>query len=357
MRVLESMASGSALERSSLSVATPRKHARKPRGWAKLQRVKRDNEGSAGFEQHGTLSRVSPQERAILLETLAKLRRSVALETAVSELIAVKKAAGKSKRYCRDLYLRLGRRLSAPFKGKGIREISTADLNGFLGSLDVAPGTRNTFRRDILTLWRFAEKHDWADAKTAKNTEAAPKAGKSPFILSVEQARALMAESHQDNFTRTLHAIGLFAGIRVGEITKLEWKHINLAEGFINLPPEIVKGKKSRRLVPIQPNLREWLQPIAKTHGPVLDFYPRTHSRAARKRAGITQWVTHTARHCYASYRLAQIQNPAQVALECGHDQAVLFEHYRELVRPADAERFFAIRPNQESGKIVSFAA
>ena len=48
----------------------------------------------------------------------------------------------------------------------------------------------------------------------------------------------------------------------------------------------------------------------------------------------------------------------AQVALESGHDQAVLFAHYRELVRPKDAERYFSIRPASEAaGKIVAIGA
>jgi integrase len=326
----------------------PKRAQKEAEGWAKQQRVRREAHGTSSFENH--FDSVSPAEKRILLDVLARMRNSVSIEQAVVEFINAKKGAGRSRRYCNELRVRLGR-LCTAFEGKTIAQISTADLEGFLTGLNVAAETRNTFRRRFSALWSFADKRGWVQAKTAKDTERAPVVTKSPAILSVEQATALMTESHQDNFTRALHAIGLFAGLRVAEIQKLDWKHVKLAEGWIDLPAEIVKGKKNRRLVPIQANLREWLQPLAKTHGPVLDFYPRTQSRAARKRAGIVAWVTHTARHCYASYRLAQIQNPAQVALECGHDQAVLFEHYRELVKPSDAERYFAIRPQEDKGE------
>ena len=47
---------------------------------------------------------------------------------------------------------------------------------------------------------------------------------------------------------------------------------------------------------------------------------------------------------CFVSYRLASTQNAPKTALESGRDQAILFAHYRELVRPKDAERFFSIR-------------
>jgi hypothetical protein len=46
---------------------------------------------------------------------------------------------------------------------------------------------------------------------------------------------------------------------------------------------------------------------------------------------------------CFVSNRLASTQNAPETALESGHDQAILFAHYRELVRPKDAERFFSI--------------
>jgi hypothetical protein len=47
-------------------------------------------------------------------------------------------------------------------------------------------------------------------------------------------------------------------------------------------------------------------------------------------------------------------------ALEAGHDQAILFRHYRELVKPKDATRYFAIRPMteaEEKGKITAMVA
>ena len=62
-------------------------------------------------------------------------------------------------------------------------------------------------------------------------------------------------------------------------------------------------------------------------------------------------------RHSFVSYRLAATGNAAQTALESGHDQAILFAHYRELVKPKDAERFFAIMPAAVTEKIVPIAS
>ena len=120
---------------------------------------------------------------------------------------------------------------------------------------------------------------------------------------------------------------------------------------------EKISKTRSRRRVPILDNLRAWLQPIAKLSGPVLvDPDTRYRHEATRARAGIKVWPQNCMRHSFVSYRLAATQNAPQVALESGHDQAILFAHYRELVRPKDAERFFSIRPGRKDvgEKIVS---
>ena len=67
----------------------------------------------------------------------------------------------------------------------------------------------------------------------------------------------------------------------------------------------------------------------------------------ARKEAGI-KWPSNAARHSFASYHLALQQDAAKTALQLGHtNTAVLFQHYRELARPEDAEAYFAITPDK----------
>lgn len=60
-------------------------------------------------------------------------------------------------------------------------------------------------------------------------------------------------------------------------------------------------------------------------------------------------------RHSFLSCRLAATGNAAQTALESGRDQAILFAHCRELVRPKDAERFWSIRLEGSADNLVAF--
>lgn len=322
-------------------------------GWAQLQRVKRQNQGGQAFDDR-ELSVYGLSVADAIRFTLEHYRRqsaSVPVDEAVQQLIASKRAAGRSEAYLRVLRLNLAK-LVAHFDGKVISTISTQDIERFLASLNVAPGTWNTIRRDAVTLWSFAQKVRLVQENVAKAAECATAIDQPPGILLPEQAAALLAES-TDNDILALHAIGLFAGLRVSELKALDWRDVDLGGGFIHVQAKVSKTR-SRRLVPILDNLLAWLQPIAKPSGPVVGWLRNRHE-ATRKAAGILEWPQNAMRHSFVSYRLASTGNAAQTALESGHSQAVLFAHYRELVRPKDAARYFSIRPlGQAQEKILA---
>ena len=98
------------------------------------------------------------------------------------------------------------------FEDKTVEQISTADLEGFLASLNVAAETRNTFRRDIRTLWSFAEKRGWATATTAKNTERAKAIDRNRPAFSRPQRPPHCCTESKHNDLPAFHAIGVFAG-------------------------------------------------------------------------------------------------------------------------------------------------
>ncbi|MCB1086373.1 MAG: hypothetical protein KDM63_04960, partial [Verrucomicrobiae bacterium] len=58
-------------------------------------------------------------------------------------------------------------------------------------------------------------------------------------------------------------------------------------------------------------------------------------------------WPRNGLRHCYASYHLARYRNPAELVLNLGHhdDADTLFNHYRGLVKPSDADAYWSITP------------
>ena len=72
--------------------------------------------------------------------------------------------------------------------------------------------------------------------------------------------------------------------------------------------------------------------------------------------AGILKWPDNALRHSFASYHVAHFKDAKALALEMGHtDSGMLFNHYRELVKPKEAERYWNIRP-ATTEKIVPVA-
>jgi integrase len=152
-------------------------------------------------------------------------------------------------------------------------------------------------------------------------------------------------------------AIGAFAGIREAEIKRLDWSEVDLARGHIEIKAAKAKSAR-RRIIPIQPNLAEWLSPYAAMKGSVVPEGARGKLDRVCKAAGLSHWPQNGLRHSFASYRLAAIHDAPRVAAELGHTTPqLLYSTYRELVLPEEAERYCQLVPEAKAKNVVSFSA
>src|SRR5207302_5868356 len=148
-----------------------------------------------------------------------------------------------------------------------------------------------------------------------------------------------------------------FAGLRRAELERLDWREVDLQAGLIEVTAKKAKSAR-RRFVRIQPNLTKWLQPYAQLSGNVTPPKYRELLDAAREAAGIEQWPHNALRHSFASYHLARFNDAAALALELGHTNSnLVFAHYRQLVAPKQATRYWKIAPAGAGKKVIQFAA
>ncbi|HMF46809.1 MAG TPA: hypothetical protein VKE29_09060, partial [Candidatus Udaeobacter sp.] len=76
-----------------------------------------------------------------------------------------------------------------------------------------------------------------------------------------------------------------------------------------------------------------------------------------RERATLrAEWPQNALRHSFGSYHLAQFNDAAKLALEMGNSPSVIFRHYRQLVKPKQAERYWKLEPVADGKQIVAFA-
>jgi integrase len=274
---------------------------------------------------------------------------------AVEELITAKESAGMSDRYVEDLRQRL-RRFAKDQAGY-ISHITALDIIDWLARLGLKPRSVNNFQGALYTLFSYAESKKYIiKGENPVPAKKIMKETEGPITIFTPDEMLGLLKKAPSEFIPIL-ALGGFAGFRSAEIARMEWSEIDLTGGFIHLGANKAKTAE-RRLVPITPNCALWLAPYAHMKGKVWKG-TENELEAARNQtteAGGVPWKHNALRHSFVSYRVADIQNVAQVSIEAGNSPEVIKSNYLELVRPAAAKAWFSLTPEQPVN-VVSIAA
>ncbi len=261
--------------------------------------------------------------------------------------IAEQFAASRRQSGCSDHYISQCKKtmsdVANAFSGKMLADLKTAELDAWLGDLPFSAKTKNGMRIILVACGNWAEGRGYL----VKGGSPFPamiryKETKAPVtIFTPENITSLLAKA--DKTLRPFLAIGAFAGLRMAELQRLDWREIDLERGFITVAASKAKTRQ-RRLVPISDSLNLWLTPCKRMIGPVC-AHQRPQIAAAALCKGFS-WAKNGLRHSYISYRLAILHDTARVALEAGNSPEVIFGHYRELVTPEAAKAWFDVRPS-----------
>src|SRR5947207_5447110 len=294
---------------------------------------------------------------AFYLDHLERIRRcNITVAQLAAEVLAAKQKDGFGALYLTDLRKRLNR-FARDFGTRPIAAITVEELDDWLRNLECAPKTRANFRANIGVLFSYAERRRMIDTNPVKRTSAPKLVDKAPEIFSINELTALLnsAQSTSPDVVPML-TVAAFAGLRDAEIKRLAWNEIDLARGFIEVKASKTKSAR-RRLIRIQPNLATWLTPYASMTGAVVPTNSRTKIDRVWHAAGLHRWPLNGLRHSFASYRVAATNDAAVVAAELGHTSTkMLYSTYREVVCPAEAERYWNIAPADESN-VIEFSA
>ena len=290
------------------------------------------------------------------VDYLERVRRSgVTVAQLSDEVIEAKRRDGMSTAYLADLRKRFGR-FCRDFGKRPIATVTVEEIDNWLRDLPLSPKSRANYRANIGVLFSYAKRRRLIDFNPVEFTAKPKLPDNPPEIFEVDELRSLLevAQRTQPDVIPML-AIGAFAGLRDAEIKKLSWDEVKLGRGHIDVKAAKAKSAR-RRLVPLLPNLAAWLRPYNGMSGAVVPIGARKKLDRVREVAGLTRWPKNGLRHSYASYRLAATNNAPVVASELGHSTpAMLYAHYRELVLPDEAERYWKIVPAAEAN-VVAFS-
>lgn len=199
----------------------------------------------------------------------------------------------------------------------------------------------------LSALFGFAVRREWIARNPVRQLERIRIERKAPFILNVDQARALMGYvvAKKPNEI-AFFTFALFAGVRPEEIERITWQSIDLDRGMVTIDAAASKVRR-RRIMDIEPNAIAFLK-LAKAKGariPVKKMTRRRYLDHAERLLGFNTWPQDSLRHSAASYLLAKHKNAGLVADRLGNSPSILLRYYRELVGPDDCAAFWAITP------------
>jgi len=289
------------------------------------------------------------------LERCALVVESPAVKKAVADYIETKRAAGRSHEHVRDLTNRL-----TPF-GEAfcctLAELKSEHVQEWLSALKVGPRSRRNYLTSIRALAAHAERKGWMPkgGLDLSSFEREEEPLGEVAIFTPEELQAILGACRREMLPFVL--IGAFCGLRHAEIARIQWGQIHFEEdphfphGWVEVKASQAKNaskmrSKARRLVPMTETLAAALKPLAKAPEVLVCPFQNTSNEVWKiGQASGVEWKPNGLRHSYASYRLALVRDAARVADELGNSAAMVFRHYRALVTPGQAEKWFKISP------------
>jgi integrase len=253
------------------------------------------------------------------------------------------------------------------FGSRFIVDIEQTDIEQWLSGRDWSATTYNDSLQMTGQFWKHAIKNRWAvnnpvtDIKRLKVADApvkiyTPDALQKQLFVLRGKAPELVAVA----------AVGAFGGVRIREISRLDWVQLNqaLQTGYIEMHGAQTKTGKSRN-VPVSDNLKEWLLTCRKEFGPIfprrwLEKTKRHNDRLnelgryIQKKTKV-KWQSNGWRHSFGTYHFKLHGDPHATITAMGTSIAKLDRHYMskaQVVSKAMAEAWFNIYP-EPTGQIL----
>lgn len=249
-----------------------------------------------------------------------------------------------------------------------LADITTAQIEAIIA--DRAPTSRKMHTRNLKVFWKWASSppREWANMSVTNSLEAVRTSSEEDItVLTPEEATAIMRAAEIEGPAASIcFALAIFAGVRRytkdGELTRLKWGDIR--EDHIEIGKSVAK-KISRRLIPICPTLRAWIDATrgdAKNNDPVTPPNWIDVDKAVRRRAGfdvaartlkkppaptLGKWRNNVCRHTNASAEIATGTPLEDLIFKFGHigSMDVLRKNYVSRMTETEALKIKSILP------------
>lgn len=271
--------------------------------------------------------------------------RSVPVSILSQRVLSAQEQDGASQDHRRTTRLVLTA-FSEDFCERSVASISTGEIDAWLrGQIKndgepMAATSRNAYRRYLSLAWSHARTQGWVRENIVADVPQAKEEEEDVIFLSPEQAEAFLRACSPRLIAHT--ALCLFGGLRPAEAAKLTWQEIGATE--FRVRASIAKTRRNRH-PPVSAQLAEWLSCAWRRPDGRIGFSVDDH-RAAARAAGLHPWPQNCLRHSYGTFGWL-VMDEDTLARNMGNSPAIIIKDYRGVATRSDADRFFALMPNE----------
>jgi integrase len=298
------------------------------------------------------------------LRVMSEKAASVTFGAAFDRFAELKQT--KSAKYQQEI--RHAKAKFEPLIGKLICDVSLQDIEPILDTLPAA--SRNAKMRRLRSVFNLAIKRGWMLSGTSPiaRLDFADGQHKEVEVIPVGQVAKMLDHALKNDLELLpFLTLGFFCGIRPdGELQKIEWRDIDLADHIVTIRPDVSKTQR-RRFPEISENAIAWLEAYRQSGGRMgrgrvvpFSFSVLRKKRRANWKAIAgekARWIQQGMRHTFCSNWLAIHGDINKLVLQSGHDSVdTMWRSYHKGVKKAQAEKFWAIMPRSLGlRKIVYF--
>ena len=278
--------------------------------------------------------------------------------------------SGRSGDYLQSLNA-MGRKLLPKIGKRLVSDLEHREVADLLAKFYPTAYGFNAAVRSLSPAFERAVRQGWTNENPCKRIEKKDTGRHEIKFLTVEQARNVLTsckdfrkDETKPEFMRkdcrdclAAVALMLFGGIRPKEVSRLEWKDIDLTDCTVRVSNKKAKTDRSRYFEMPEP-LKEWLQtiPVGERVDSVVPGSWQHKWKAVRRHAGIAD-IADALRKTFVTHHLAAYGDVNKTRAIIGHEVGdVLFSHYRGAVSKKEGLRFFEILPAEASAKVIKLA-
>lgn len=247
------------------------------------------------------------------------------------------------------------KRFAKVFDGRLLDEVTHNEIKQWIKSLGLATRTKNGYLKEVKNLYNWSLKEGFTETNpttristyrpSVEELEAKEKAKEILTLDEVSTMYRYAMENCPDMVPRM--SIMLYAGTRPErESASLGWDNVYFDEGFVHVPASKAKDRKER-FAPLNEKLRGILKWAFENNLDIQASNWESKWSAIKNETGLLgQWPNSCTRHTFASYSLVAF-GPESTKTALGHGSYdMLFQHYRTLVFPAEADNYFNAENN-----------